>query len=51
MRQSRFKQSLLGLFAVVALILGATSTIWMIGLVNQWAIPWSSLAILAPPRQ
>jgi hypothetical protein len=47
---SRLRYALLALFAVVTLFFGATSTLWMIGLVNQWAIPWSTLAILAAPR-
>ena len=41
---------LLTVYAVVALFLGVTSTFWMIGLINHWAVPWSSLAILAPPK-
>ncbi len=37
-------------FAVLALFLGLTSTPWMVGMINQWAIPWSSLSLLAPPH-
>ena len=50
MNEQRRGKPLLALFAAIALFLGITSTFWMIGMVNQWAIPWSSLAILAPPR-
>jgi hypothetical protein len=46
----RFKCTALAVYAVVALFLGVTSTFWMIGMIGEWAIPWSSLAILAPPR-
>lgn len=46
----RVKTTLLAIYAVIALFLGVTSTVWMIGMINQWLIPWSSLAILAPPR-
>jgi hypothetical protein len=37
----------LGVFSVVV---GGISTLWLIGMVHQWLIPWSSLAILAPPH-
>jgi hypothetical protein len=50
MANTQTSHRLMALFAIVALFLGATSTFWMIGLINQWAIPWRSLAILAPPR-
>jgi len=43
-------RSLMIVYAVVALFLGVTSTFWMIGMINQWAIPWSSLSVLAPPH-
>jgi hypothetical protein len=46
----RLKRTALAVYAVVALFLGATSTLWMIGMIREWAIPWESLAILAPPR-
>ena len=44
------KHTLLAIYAVLALFLAVTSTLWMIGMINQWLIPWSSLALLAPPR-
>ena len=50
MDKSRTKHRLMAIYAVVALFLGVTSTFWMIGLINQWAIPWSSLSILAAPK-
>jgi hypothetical protein len=50
MQKYGLKQTVLALFALITLFFGATSTLWMVGLVNQWALPWSTLAILAPPR-
>jgi hypothetical protein len=46
----RIKRTALAVYAVVALFLGVTSTFWMIGMIGEWAIPWESRAILAPPR-
>ena len=43
---SKLKIRLIAIYAVVALFLGVTSTGWMLGMIGQWAIPWSSLAIL-----
>ncbi len=43
-------RGLMAVYAIAALFLGVTSTFWMIGMINQWAIPWSSLSILAPPH-
>lgn len=34
---------------VVALVLGVLSTGWLIGMIGEWLIPWSSLALTAPP--
>lgn len=45
----RFKRTALAVYAIVAFFLGVTSTFWMIGMIKEWAITWSSLAILAPP--
>jgi hypothetical protein len=50
MAKTKTSHRAMALFAIVALFFGATSTFWMLGLINHWAIPWSSLAILAPPR-
>ena len=33
-----------------ALVIGGSSTVWIFGMVCQWAIPWASLAILAQPK-
>lgn len=33
-----------------AYLIGGSSTLWLIGMLNQWLIPWSSLALLAPVR-
>ena len=41
---------LFALFGAVALVLGVLSTGWMAAMVRQAFVPWSSLAILAPPR-
>lgn len=45
----RSLQFAFALFAAVALGFGLISTLWLIGMVHQWAIPWSSLKILAHP--
>jgi hypothetical protein len=50
MDKTRLKWRLMAVYAVIALFLGVTSTFWMVGLINQWAIPWSSLSILAAPK-
>lgn len=31
-----------------AIIIGGMSTLWFIGMVHQWIVPWHSLALLAP---
>ncbi|MBL8552120.1 MAG: hypothetical protein JNJ73_19185 [Hyphomonadaceae bacterium] len=46
----RLKNTLMAIYAVVAVFLAVTSSFWMIGMINHWLIPWSSMAILAPPR-
>lgn len=33
-----------------AIIIGAMGTAWFIGMLGQWLIPWSSLALLAPVK-
>jgi len=33
-----------------AYLIGGTSTLWLLGMIWQWLIPWSSLALLAPSR-
>jgi len=35
---------------VLAVLLGVLSTGWLIGMIDQWLIPWGSLAITAPPH-
>lgn len=42
--------SLLLALGFVAVVLGVLSTGWLIGMAGQWLIPWSSLALTAPPR-
>jgi len=34
---------------IVSLFLGITSTGWLVLIVDQWALPWKSLAVMAPP--
>ncbi len=34
---------------LVAFVLGVLSTGWLVLMAGQWAMPWSSLAITAPP--
>jgi hypothetical protein len=48
----RTARILMGILAVLAVFLGVTSTGWMVLLVRQWALPWSTLAVTghAPPR-
>lgn len=35
-------------FAAASLILGVSSTGWMIAVVNQWLLPWSTFSIFLP---
>ena len=35
---------------ILSLILGVTSTGWLVGMIRQWLIPWSSFAIFLQPR-
>ncbi len=34
----------------VAIVVGGISTLWFIGMIHHWLIPWSSLALLAPSK-
>jgi len=49
-RAVRWKRSAFHALGAVALILGILSTGWLVGMVDQWLIPWSSLSLTAPPR-
>lgn len=40
---------LIAVFGVLALGFGIFQTLWMAGMVKQWAIPWSSLKIMSLP--
>ena len=40
---------LMGVLAFLAILFGVTSTGWMLGMIHQWLIPWSSLAVLGHP--
>jgi hypothetical protein len=44
------KHNAIALLGVIALVIGGASTLWMIGMVHQWLIPWSSLSVLVAPR-
>jgi hypothetical protein len=48
-RWERTKIALMYILAVISIVFGVTSTGWMIGMIDQWLIPWSSLAIIAHP--
>lgn len=41
------RKALAGLGAL-AILLGIASTGWMIAVVNQWLLPWSTFAIFLP---
>lgn len=47
---SKLFNGLLVALGLIAIVLGILSTFWLIGMVDQWLIPWSSLALTAPPR-
>lgn len=34
----------------MAIVIGSMGTLWFIGMIHQWLIPWSSLAMLAPVK-
>ncbi|MBP6031771.1 MAG: hypothetical protein KA533_10145 [Sphingobium sp.] len=34
----------------VAIPLGLVATLWFVGMIDQWLIPWKSLALLAPVK-
>lgn len=42
------KRRLTVFLAIFALFLGVTSTGWMIAVVNQWALPWSTFKVFLP---
>jgi hypothetical protein len=46
----RVTRLLMTLLAPLAIALGVLSTGWLIGMVHQWLIPWSSFAIFLVPR-
>jgi|GEM_PF-1284200 len=49
-RSAGFGRAAFTALGVAAVVLGILSTGWLIGMVDQWLIPWSSLALTAPPR-
>ena len=42
------KRRLMTVLAACALVLGVSSTGWMLAVVNQWLLPWSTFAIFLP---
>ena len=46
MDSQKVKVTAMKVLAVTALVLGVIADIWFIGMINQWVIPWSSLAWL-----
>lgn len=42
------KRRLMAALAGTAILLGLASTGWMLAVVNQWLLPWSSFAIFLP---
>ena len=47
--QGGIGRSLYRALGILALVLWILSTGWLVLMAGQWAIPWSSLAITAPP--
>jgi len=45
----RIDNRLIVVFGTLALGFGMLQTLWMVGMVDQWAIPWSSLKIMRYP--
>ncbi|MBN8829286.1 MAG: hypothetical protein J0G94_01350 [Sphingomonadales bacterium] len=45
---ARAKRRAMIALAVLALVLGVTSTGWMVAVVNQWLLPWSTFRIFLP---
>jgi hypothetical protein len=42
------KHRAMAALAGLALVLGVISTGWMVAVVNQWLLPWSTFAIFLP---
>lgn len=42
------KRRAIALLAGLALILGVTSTGWMVAVTKEWLLPWSSFKIFLP---
>jgi hypothetical protein len=47
---NRLKTIGMGVLGVLAITVGGGSTLWLLTMLHQWLLPWSSLAILAAPR-
>jgi hypothetical protein len=48
-RRNGFLRNAYTALGIVSLFLGITSTGWLVLMVKQWALPWSSLSAMAPP--
>lgn len=42
------KRRAMAALGAIALVLGIASTGWMLAVVNQWLLPWSTFAIFLP---
>lgn len=48
MSRTVLKRRLLVAFAALSLFMGISSTGWMVAVVNQWLLPWSTFSIFLP---
>ncbi|WP_157801300.1 hypothetical protein [Sphingobium sp. LB126] len=45
---TRFKRRAMVALAVLSLFLGVTSTGWLLAVVDQWLLPWSTFKVFLP---
>lgn len=48
MNRAVVKRRLLVAVAALSLFMGLSSTGWMVAVVNQWLLPWSTFSIFLP---
>jgi hypothetical protein len=48
MKRADVRRWCLVAFAALSLFMGVTSTGWMLAVVNQWLLPWSTFSIFLP---
>jgi len=48
-RSATLARHLFTALGLLSLVLGILSTGWLALMAGQWALPWSSLAVMAPP--